>query len=127
MSADENKALVRRFFEELCNARHLDLAETLMTADHRYHDPQIPDAPPGPQGMAQTVAVFQNGVEGHWGIEEMFAAEDDRVVTRWTGTGRHSGTVMGIPPTGKSVKVSAISLHRIAGASWRSIGASGIP
>jgi steroid delta-isomerase-like uncharacterized protein len=115
MSTDENKSLVRRFFEELCNERRLDLAETLMTADHRYLDPQIPDAPPGPQGMAQTVAVFQNGVEGHWGIEEMVAADNDRVVTRWTGTGRHTGEVMGIPPSGKSIKVSAISIHRIAG------------
>ncbi len=113
MSAEENKALVRRFFEEFCNGRNLALAETLLTADHVYHDPQIPNVV-GPQAMAQAVAVYQNGVDGHWQIEELVAAENDRVVTRWTGTGTHNAEVMGIPATGKSIRVSAISVHRIA-------------
>ena len=114
MSAEENKALVRRFFEEFCTGRKLELAETLMSADHRYHDPQLPDVPPGPQGMAQTIAVYQDAVDGHWNIDEMMAAGNDRVVTRWTGTGTHIAELQGIPRTGKSVKVSAISIHRIA-------------
>ena len=114
MPAEENKALVRRFFEDFCNGRQLELADALMTADHSYHDPQIPNVR-GPQAMAQAVAVYQNGLEGHWQIEEMVAAEDDRVVTRWTGTGTHNAELMGIPPTGKAVRVSAISLHRIVG------------
>ncbi|MDB5077904.1 MAG: putative cyclase [Chloroflexi bacterium] len=114
MSAEENKALVTRFFEEFCNGRNLALADTLMTPDHVYQDPQIPNVR-GPQAMAQTIAVFQDGVDGHWQVEEMEAAEGDRVVTRWTGTGTHNAEVMGIPPTGKPVRVSALSLHRIVG------------
>ena len=114
MPAEENKALVRRFFEDFCNGRQLELAAALMTADHSYHDPQIPNVQ-APQAMAQAVAVYQNGLEGHWQVEEMVAAEDDRVVTRWTGTGTHNAELMGIPPTGKAVRVSAISLHRIVG------------
>lgn len=95
MSAEQNKALVRRFFEEFCTGRKLELAETLMSADHRYHDPQLPD---GPQGMAQAIAVYQNAVDGHWNIDEMVAAGEDRVVTRWTGTGTHIADLQGIPP-----------------------------
>jgi hypothetical protein len=34
----ENKALVKRFFEEVCNARKLDMADELFSADHTYHD-----------------------------------------------------------------------------------------
>ncbi len=113
MSADEHKALVRRFFEDFCNGRNLALADELMTPDHVYHDPQIPNVQ-GPQAMAQAVAVYQNGLEGHWHIEELAAAEGNRVVTRWTGTGTHHAELLGIPPTGKAIRVAAISLHRIA-------------
>jgi steroid delta-isomerase-like uncharacterized protein len=62
--------------------------------------------------MADVVSTYQNGVEGHWGIEEVFSA-GDRVVVRWTGTGHHTGEVNGIPPSGKAVRVDAISIHRL--------------
>jgi steroid delta-isomerase-like uncharacterized protein len=114
MSADENKALARRFFDEFCTGRKLELADQLMTPDYVYHDPQVPNVS-GPAGMAQAVATYQNGVNGHWQIEELDAAEGDRVVVRWTGSGTHVGEMNGIPPTGKAVKVSAISLLRIQG------------
>ena len=51
MSAEEHKALVRRFFEDFCNRRNLALADELMTPDHVYHDPQIPNVQ-GPQAVA---------------------------------------------------------------------------
>lgn len=114
MSAKENVALVRRWFEEFCNERKLELADELMTADHEYHDPQVP-AGTGPQAMAEVVAVYQNGVDGHWGVEEILAVGDNRVVARWTGTGTHNAELNGIPPTGRSVRVSAVHLFRIEG------------
>ena len=111
MSA-ENEAVVRRFYEQMNNERKNELAEELFTADHVMHDPQVP-AGVGPQGMADVVAVYQEGVDGHWAIEEIFSA-DDRVVVRWTGSGTHVGTVNGIPPTGRKISVDAITIHRMA-------------
>ena len=110
MSA-ENEAVVRRFYEQMNNERKNELADELFTADHVMHDPQVP-AGVGPQGMADVVAVYQEGVDGHWGIEEIFST-DDRVVVRWTGSGTHTGTVNGIPPTGRAVRVDAITIHRM--------------
>ena len=110
MSASD-ESVVRRFYEELCNGRKNDLAPELFTADHKFHDPQIP-AGDGPQGVADTVATYQQGVDGHWQIEEIFSA-GDRVVVRWTGTGTHVGEVNGIPPTNNKVRVDAISIHRM--------------
>jgi len=110
----ENEAVVRRFYEQMCNERKNDLAAELFADDHVMHDPQVP-TPVGPQGMADTVSVYQKGVDGHWGIEELFSA-GDRVVVRWTGSGTHVGEVNGIPPTGKKVAVDAITIHRLAGA-----------
>jgi steroid delta-isomerase-like uncharacterized protein len=113
MSTQDNIALVRRFYEEMCNGRRLDLAEALFAADCQFHDPQIPGVR-GPRAIAEAVKVYQTGVEGHWTIEDIFAC-DDHVAARWTGTGVHTGTVNGIPPTGKSVRVDAISVFRMAG------------
>jgi steroid delta-isomerase-like uncharacterized protein len=112
MSA-ENAAVVRRFYEQMCNERKNELADDLFTSDHVLHDPQIP-AGVGPAAVAQVVSVYQNGVEGHWGIEELISA-GDRVIVRWTGSGTHVGEVNGIPATGKAVRVDAISMHRLSG------------
>jgi predicted ester cyclase len=40
-------------------------------------------------------------------------AEDDKVACRWTSTGTHEGDLFGIPPTGKSVKVTATVWYRV--------------
>ena len=110
MSA-ETEAVVRRFYEEMNNGRKNELAPELFTPDHVLHDPQVP-AEKGPQGMVEVVSTYQTGVDGHWGIEEIFTA-GDRVVIRWTGSGKHVGEVNGIPATGKSIRVDAITIHRM--------------
>ena len=112
MSASD-EAVVRRFYEQMNNERKNELAPELFAADHRMHDPQVP-APDGPDGMVATVSVYQQGVQGHWGIDDIFSS-GDKVVVRWTGTGTHVGEVNGIPPTGKKISVDAISIHRMAG------------
>src|SRR4029453_5642309 len=106
MSAPD-EAVVRRFYEQMNNERKNELAPELFTADHRMHDPQVP-APDGPDGMVATVSVYQQGVDGHWGIEDIFSS-GDKVVVRWTGSGTHVGEMNGIPPTGKKIAVDAIS------------------
>ena len=109
-AADE--AVVRRYYEQMCNERKNELAPELFTADHQLHDPQVPSGV-GPEAMAEVVTVYQQGVEGHWGIEEIFST-GDRVVVRWTGSGTHVGEVNGVPATGAKIRVDAITIHRMA-------------
>ncbi|MFD9660789.1 ester cyclase [Rhodococcus sp. NPDC059968] len=109
-SAEE--AVVRRFYEEMNNDRKNEIAEELFSSDHEMHDPQVPGGP-GPAGMVAAISAYQDGVDGHWTIEEMFSA-GDRVVVRWTGTGTHVGEMNGIAPTGNKIRVDAISIHRLA-------------
>lgn len=111
MSAND-EAVVRRFYEQLCNERKNELAADLFTSDHQMHDPQVPTAD-GPDGMAQTVSVYQEGVDGHWNIEDIFST-GDKVAVRWTGSGTHVGEVNGIAPTGKAISVDAITIHRMS-------------
>jgi steroid delta-isomerase-like uncharacterized protein len=108
----QNEQLARRFFDELCNGRRLDIAAEIMTADHVYHDPQSPPSEPGPEGMADTVRIYQDTLAGHWQVNEIIAT-DDRVVTRWTGTGVHQTELMGVPATGRRISVEAISVMRV--------------
>ncbi len=75
------------------------------------HDPQVP-AGPGPAGVVGAVSAYQEGVDGHWQIDDIFSS-DDKVVVRWTGSGTHVGDVNGIAPTGKKISVDAISIHRM--------------
>jgi steroid delta-isomerase-like uncharacterized protein len=111
MAASE-EAVVRRFYDEMCTGRRLELAEELFTADHVMHDPQVSSGP-GPRGMVEMIGVYQEGAAGRWTIEKMFSA-GDRVVVQWTGTGRHVGDLNGVPATGNALRVVGIAVHRVA-------------
>jgi steroid delta-isomerase-like uncharacterized protein len=110
MSAVDEQ-VVRRFYEQMCNGRRNDLAAELFTDDHVLHDPQVP-AGPGPTGMVEAVSVYQRGVDGHWQIEEI-RSSGDTVTVRWTGTGRHVAEINGLAPTGRTIRVDAICVHRM--------------
>ena len=112
MSA-ENEAVVRRFYEEMNNGRKNELAVELFTADHKFHDPQVPTVD-GPAGVAATASTYQTSVNGHWEINDIFSS-GDKVAVRWTGTGEHVAELNGIAPTGRKIEVSAICIHRMKG------------
>lgn len=114
MSTEGNTAVVRRFFEEVCNGRNLAVADELFSASHAYHDPFIPTGP-GPEGMQQVIAPYHAAFsDAHWTVDEMINA-GDTIVTRWTGSGTNDGALAGIPATGKRVLVQGIWIHRLAG------------
>jgi steroid delta-isomerase-like uncharacterized protein len=114
MSADrtaQNEAVVRRYYEEMCNDRKNEIAPEIFAADHVFYDPQVPTTD-GPDGVAAVVKTYQDAVNGHWGIEEIITSGDE-VVVRWVGTGTHVGEINGIPPTGRSIRVDAITIHTV--------------
>lgn len=109
-----DEAVVRRFYEEMCTGRHNEIAGELFAAGCQLHDPQV-KAGDGPEGMVEVIRQYQEGVEGHWQIEDLFSS-GDKVVARWTGSGRHVGDLNGMPPTGAVVsRVDAVSIHRMEG------------
>jgi steroid delta-isomerase-like uncharacterized protein len=115
MSTEDNKALVRRFFMEFWDQHNLAVADELMTSNHTDHTPGSPPLPPGPEGFKQFGAVyFKAFPDLRLTIDDM-VAEGDRVTTRWTSHGTNTGELMGMPPTGKSITVTGITINRIAG------------
>jgi steroid delta-isomerase-like uncharacterized protein len=116
MSAEQNKALVRRWVEEGWNGGNLDLVDTLYADGYTLHDPAMPVH--GRAGFKQYVAMYR-GVfpDLHFTIEDLLA-EGDTVAWRITARGTHKGALMGIPPTDKPVAISAIIVSRFVDGKW---------
>jgi predicted ester cyclase len=111
MSA-ENEAVVRRFFEEFCNGRRAEVADEIIAESYVAGGPQSPPAE-GVEGVKARVGLYQEAVDGHWDVQEIFSV-DDRVVARWIGRGTHVGELMGLAPTGRAITVDALSVFRVA-------------
>ncbi|MEZ4660133.1 MAG: ester cyclase [Caldilineaceae bacterium] len=113
MTSEQNKALVRSSYETLWNEGCIDAVGTIHSADMRFHDP----AAPGIEGLAafkQVIAMYRAAFAGlHFTLHDQLA-EGDKVTTRWQATGIHSGEIMGIPPTGRQMSITGISIDRIA-------------
>jgi steroid delta-isomerase-like uncharacterized protein len=110
--SSDHEVLARRFFEEMCNERRLDVADEILAPEHVYHDAQSPPSEPGPEAMKEIVSLYQS-IEGRWEVHEIFGA-GDRVCVRWTGHGVHNAELMGLAPTGRAISVDAITVLRIA-------------
>jgi steroid delta-isomerase-like uncharacterized protein len=113
--SEENKAASRRVAEEIFNGSNLDLADELYAPDYVLHDPSIPEDLHGPEGFKQ-YAAMQLGAfpDAHVTIEDQ-VAEGDKVVSRWTARGTHTGDLMGIPPTGNRVEITGMTINRFSG------------
>jgi steroid delta-isomerase-like uncharacterized protein len=113
--SDANKALVRRFFEEMWNNNTPALADELVAANYTHHDPANPTTPPGPAGQKQLLSMYITAFPDSRFTVDDIIAEGDMVVARWTARGTHRGELQGIAPTGKQVTVTGISCSRMSG------------
>lgn len=113
MTTEENKALVRRFYEEI-DKGNLDAMDELVADDYIDHNPPpFPGLSPGRKGLKQAFKIFWEATPGYHQIEEQIA-EGDKVVTRLTSYGKHEGDLPGAPRTGNDLKMTSITIHRIA-------------
>ncbi|MGI5350515.1 ester cyclase [Streptomyces sp. CA-250714] len=112
MSTEENKMLVRRFYQEI-DAGNLDAMDELVAEDYKDHSPPpFPGIAPGREGLKQVFQLFWDATPGTHTVEDQ-VAEGDKVVTRLTAQGVHEGDLPGIPATGNSLTMTATVIHRI--------------
>ncbi len=104
---------IRRRYHDAWNAGDTEALDEIMTPDVINHSP-LPGQPEGVAGFKQAILWMRGGVPDLTITIDSSVAEGDRVSTRWTGTGTHSGLLMGIPATNKVVTVSGIDICRIA-------------
>ena len=112
MSVEENKAVVRRFVEEVQSQGRLEAIDELLAPTFVNHSAP-PGLPPTLEGARQLMALFRAAFpDGVMAIEDMLA-EGNTVVTRKTFHGTHQGEFMGIPPTGRRVATQIIDIVRV--------------
>ena len=111
MSLEENKAIVRRFFEEGPSKGNLSVADELLSPSFALHTP-LPSAP-GIQGMKDIITICRAAFEHLDVTVEDMTAEGDKVAARFTAHGIHKGSFMNLPPTGKPITMTGIEIFRI--------------
>ena len=114
MSADDNKALVRRYIEAIDanDSSDWSLLDEFIAEDFVAHNPPLPGVGLDRDGMKQAAEIFRVATPGRHDIA-MQIAENDLVVTHIVGRGVHAGELLGIPATNKDVETEGIVIHRI--------------
>jgi steroid delta-isomerase-like uncharacterized protein len=108
-----NKALMRRFYEELWSKGNLEAMPELVAED--FVDHQSPAGQPsGREELAGLVVMWRTGFPDMRETVEDLISEGDKVVGRFLMRGTHRGEFMGVAPTGRSVTMSGIDVVRIA-------------
>jgi steroid delta-isomerase-like uncharacterized protein len=114
MSEDANKALVRRFYEEVWGRGKLDVADELFADEYERHDFRGGEHEPGPAGQKRIAAAFRAAFPDlSWQID-FILAEGELVAGRWTATGTHLGTWAGVEPTRRVMRFSGINVFRFS-------------
>jgi steroid delta-isomerase-like uncharacterized protein len=108
VSPEENKTLVRRWYEEVLNGQNLPIADEIVAADLVLNGQPI-----GRAGITQAAAWVRSIFPDlHVTVEDV-VAEGDRVVTRFSARATHRGAFMGIPPTGKTATLRGVHVDQI--------------
>ena len=129
MSAEENKATIRRLVEEGWNKGNADATISANAPTFTNHS-AAPGTAPDTDGARQAALMYMRAFPDlHFSIEDQIA-EGDTVVTRWSTTGTHQGEFLGMPPTGKQVTCTGINIHRFENGmiveSWQNLDMLGV-
>jgi steroid delta-isomerase-like uncharacterized protein len=110
---NSNSQLMRRAFAEIMLRGNVDAVDQLFARDFVGHDTAggTFDREEFKEGVRAMVAAFS---DRQVTIADQ-VADGDKVVTRWTATGVHSGPFQGIPATGRRGSLTGISIDRSAG------------
>jgi len=108
----DNKAVIRAFVEDVINQGRFERANDLVVENFIELDP-LPGQQQGREGLKEVIGAMRAAFPDiHWVLDEMIA-EDDKVVSRFTWTGTHHGSFLGIPPTGRKVSVKGVVIDRL--------------
>jgi steroid delta-isomerase-like uncharacterized protein len=112
MSTEQNKAVVRRFVDEVLNGRDLAVLDELAVQDHVEHNAP-PGVEPGVEGLRMGLRQFFSAFPDFHSTVERQIAEGDYVATTYTNRGTHQGDLFGIPATGRAVAYTTMDVIRL--------------
>jgi steroid delta-isomerase-like uncharacterized protein len=107
-----NVAVITRFLEEVINQGLLEQVDELVAVDFVELDP-LPGQQQGREGLKEVIGMMRAAFPDILWVVDETVASGDRVVTRFTWTGTHRGTFLGVPATGRGVNVKGIVIDRL--------------
>jgi len=113
VGVEDNKALVLRFYEEVWNRGHVDVALELFADDYVRHDLRPTKAGAGGAGMAEIARAFREAFPDLSMQVDLVVAEGDLVAARWTASGTFTGRWGDLSPTRKPATFSGVNIFRI--------------
>ncbi len=112
--SEANKEHVHQFFEQTWNRHDPEAVDQFMASDYHTHT-LLPGMSPDVSGLKQWMGIVINAFPDlKWSIDDT-VCEGDTVAVRWTATGTHRAEFMGIPATGKQIRVRGMSEERLEG------------
>jgi steroid delta-isomerase-like uncharacterized protein len=117
MSAAQNETTVRTWVDEAWNQGHVDQQAHIFSRSYSWAE--LPSAAgTGMQGLFNFVRAFRAAFPDLKFVIEDVVANEDKVTWRVIGTGTQRGDFMGIPTTGKAIRVQAIIMSRFEDGLW---------
>jgi steroid delta-isomerase-like uncharacterized protein len=113
-SMADAKKLVRRVIEEPWTGSW-DVLEEGVADAYVGFDPSQPEPIRGRDGLRANLQQYIDAFADARVTVDDQIAEGDKVATRWTGRGTHTGEIAGIAATGKDVTVSGLTISRLEG------------
>jgi steroid delta-isomerase-like uncharacterized protein len=108
----DNKQLITNFIDQVLNQGNIDATSRFFAHDVIEQVP-FPGQGPGIEGIKLVIRSFRAAFpDMQWSVDEQIA-EEDKVVTRFEWTGTHGGEFLGIPATGKQVRIWGVVIDRI--------------
>ena len=115
MSAEENMALVRRFWEARAKG-DLEAMDAMMAPNFVTHTKLLPDQQPGREGEKWAIAQISAAFSNRSVVVEDQIVQGDKVVSRCIVHLTHDrGKLMGVAPSGRELTWMPIVIHRIKG------------
>lgn len=113
MPAEENRAVIRRAYEEVWNQRNVAVVDEIAAEDFLNHAAP-PDRQRGRQSLKDVVRMFERAFpDFRYEVLDVIA-EDEKIAVRDVLTGTHDGDFMGISATGNQVTMEAIHIYRFS-------------
>ena len=113
MMTVDNKAIIRRFYEELWDERNLEIIDQMVAPSHALQVPSHSGSAMGPAAYKSQIQMYRQGFPDlEFTIEDLIG-EGEKVVCCWTMSGTHQGEFMGVPATGKRMSVDGVTIHNV--------------
>jgi steroid delta-isomerase-like uncharacterized protein len=113
MSTETNKAIVRRYHEEVWNRHRLDLLDEFIADDFgKYDENHVPGHDSREILRASITAALEALPDFQRTLHDL-VAEGNKVVIRYTYSATHQGELFGIPASGNLINVSGATIFRL--------------